>query len=144
VSWRNPCQARTAEPAGQEEQLGAFGLILNTIVLYNTISAQRAVDHLKAVDRSDILPGLASSASTLPSASTLFPWSGNANGTGQPSAQVSPMPIHSERLSSIPAKRAPHPPCVRYAALEKLPRFVAPMLVSAGPAIEADRALEVE
>jgi hypothetical protein len=42
-------------------------------VLYNTIYAQRALDHLKAVDRTDILPGLASSASTLPSASTLFP-----------------------------------------------------------------------
>ena len=53
------------------------------------------------------------------------------------------MRVHSERLSSIPATRAPEPPCVRYAALEKLPRFVVPMLVSAGPAIEADWALEV-
>jgi hypothetical protein len=47
------------------------------------------------------------------------------------------MRIHSERLSSIPAKRAPHPPCVRYAALEKRPRLIVPMLVSAAPAIEA-------
>jgi hypothetical protein len=62
-----------AEPAGQKEQLGALGLILNTIVLYNTIYAQRALDHLTAVDRTDILPGFASSASTLPSASTLYP-----------------------------------------------------------------------
>jgi hypothetical protein len=60
-------------PAGEEEQLGALGLILNTIVPYDTIYAQRALDHLKTVDRTDILPGFASSASTLPSASTLFP-----------------------------------------------------------------------
>jgi TnpA family transposase len=33
---------------GQEEQLGALGLILNTIVLYNTIYTQRALDHLNA------------------------------------------------------------------------------------------------
>ena len=29
-------------------------MILNTIVLHNTIYAQRALDHLKAVDRTDI------------------------------------------------------------------------------------------
>jgi len=56
-------RGRLSRPA-KEEQLGAFGLILNTI-------AERALDHLKAVDRTDILPGFASSASTLPSASTL-------------------------------------------------------------------------
>src|SRR5215213_2087435 len=33
---------------GQEEQLGALGLIVNTIVLYNTIYTQRALDHLAA------------------------------------------------------------------------------------------------
>jgi hypothetical protein len=33
---------------GQEEQLGALGLILSTIVLHNTIYIQRALDHLKA------------------------------------------------------------------------------------------------
>jgi TnpA family transposase len=31
---------------GQEEQLGALGLIVNAIVLYNTIYTQRALDHL--------------------------------------------------------------------------------------------------
>jgi len=54
------------------------------------------------------------------------------------------MRIHSERLSSIPAKRCPDAPCVRYAALAKLPRFIVPMLVSAGLAIDADWALEVK
>jgi hypothetical protein len=33
---------------------------------------------------------------------------------------------------------------VRYVALEEFPRFVVPMLVSAGPAIEADWALDVK
>jgi TnpA family transposase len=33
---------------GQEEQLGALGLIVNAIVLYNTIYTQRALDHLVA------------------------------------------------------------------------------------------------
>lgn len=33
---------------GQEEQLGALGLILNTIVRYNTIYSQRALDPLNA------------------------------------------------------------------------------------------------
>ena len=47
-------------------------------------------------------------------------------------------------LSSIPAKHSPHPPSVPYAALEELPRFIVPMMVSAGPAIEADWALEVK
>ncbi len=36
---------------GQEEQLGALGLIVNTIVLYNTIYTQRALDHLAASAR---------------------------------------------------------------------------------------------
>ena len=31
---------------GQEEQLNALGLIVNTIVLYNTIYTQRAIDHI--------------------------------------------------------------------------------------------------
>jgi hypothetical protein len=31
---------------GQEERLGALGLIVNAIVLYNTIYTQRALDHL--------------------------------------------------------------------------------------------------
>ena len=96
-------------------------------MLYNTI-AQPALDHIKAVDRTDLLPGFAASASTLPSASTLFPWASKANGTGRPSAQVSPCACIAP-LSSSPAKRAPYPPCVRYAALEKLPRFIMPMLV---------------
>jgi Tn3 transposase DDE domain len=33
---------------GQEEQLNALGLIVNTIVLYNTIYTQRALDHIAA------------------------------------------------------------------------------------------------
>jgi len=33
---------------GQEEQLGALGLIVNAVVLYNTIYTQRALDHLAA------------------------------------------------------------------------------------------------
>jgi Tn3 transposase DDE domain len=33
---------------GQEEQLAALGLIVNAIVLYNTIYTQRALDHLAA------------------------------------------------------------------------------------------------
>jgi hypothetical protein len=33
---------------------------------------------------------------------------------------------------------------VRYAALEKRPRLIVPMLMSAGAAIEADWALEVK
>jgi TnpA family transposase len=43
---------------GQEEQLGALGLIVNAIVLYNTIYTQRALDHLTAtgltIDDADI------------------------------------------------------------------------------------------
>ena len=43
---------------GQEEQLGALGLIVNTIVLYNTIYTQRALDHLaesgQIIDDADI------------------------------------------------------------------------------------------
>ena len=50
---RDVCHGRRGElrqryRQGQEEQLGALGLILNTIVLYNTIYTQRALDHLKA------------------------------------------------------------------------------------------------
>lgn len=33
---------------GQEEQLGALGLVVNCIVLYNTIYTQRALDQLAA------------------------------------------------------------------------------------------------
>jgi TnpA family transposase len=33
---------------GQEQQLGALGLVLNCIVLYNTIYTQRALDELEA------------------------------------------------------------------------------------------------
>jgi hypothetical protein len=32
----------------QEEQLGALGLIVNTIIRYNTICIQRALDHISA------------------------------------------------------------------------------------------------
>jgi hypothetical protein len=43
---------------GQEEQLGALGLIVNAIVLYNTIYTQRALDHLAAsglrIDDADV------------------------------------------------------------------------------------------
>ena len=38
---------------GQEEQLNALGLIVNTIVLYNTIYTQRAIDHIAAATGSD-------------------------------------------------------------------------------------------
>ena len=44
---------------------------------------------------------------------------------------------HSGEARPAPSLRAS-------AALEELPRFIVPMLVSAGPAIEADRALEVK
>ena len=33
---------------GQEDQLGALGLIVNMIVLWNTLYTQKAVDHLRA------------------------------------------------------------------------------------------------
>ena len=39
-------ELRQAYRQGQEEQLGALGLIVNTIVLYNTIYTQRALDHV--------------------------------------------------------------------------------------------------
>jgi hypothetical protein len=42
ASWASP----TAR--GQEEQLNALGLIVNTIVLYTTIYTQRAIDHIAA------------------------------------------------------------------------------------------------
>jgi hypothetical protein len=41
-------ELRQAYRQGQEEQLGALGLIVNTIVLYNTIYTQRALDHIAA------------------------------------------------------------------------------------------------
>ena len=50
---RDVCHGRRGElrqpyREGQEEQLGALGLIVNTIVLYNTIYTQRALDHIAA------------------------------------------------------------------------------------------------
>ncbi len=43
-----PGELRQRYRQGQEEQLGALGLIVNAIVLYNTIYTQRALDHLAA------------------------------------------------------------------------------------------------
>ncbi len=48
---RDVCHGRRGELRqpyrdGQEEQLNALSLIVNTIVLYNTIYAQRAIDHI--------------------------------------------------------------------------------------------------
>lgn len=40
------CPSPTAE--GQEEQLGSLGLIVNCIVLWNTLYMQRALDQLAA------------------------------------------------------------------------------------------------
>jgi Tn3 transposase DDE domain len=37
----------------EEEQLGALGLIVNTIVVYNTIYTQRALDHIAAMTGSE-------------------------------------------------------------------------------------------
>jgi Tn3 transposase DDE domain len=47
---RSPRRTSPALPRseGQEEQLGALGLIVNAIVLYNTICTQRALDHIAA------------------------------------------------------------------------------------------------
>ena len=50
---REVCHGRRGElrqpyREGQEEQLGALGLIVNTIILYNTIYTQRALDHIAA------------------------------------------------------------------------------------------------
>jgi hypothetical protein len=45
-SYRGELRQRYRQ--GQEEQLGALGLIVNAIVLYNTIYTQRALDHLTA------------------------------------------------------------------------------------------------
>ena len=50
---RDVCHGRRGElrqpyREGQEEQLNALGLIVNTIVLYNTIYTQRAIDHIAA------------------------------------------------------------------------------------------------
>jgi TnpA family transposase len=46
-------ELRQAYRQGQEEQLGALGLIVNTIVLYNTIYTQRALDHIAASTASE-------------------------------------------------------------------------------------------
>ncbi len=48
---REVCHGRRGELRqpyrdGQEEQLGALGLIVNTIIVYNTIYTQRALDHI--------------------------------------------------------------------------------------------------
>jgi TnpA family transposase len=48
---RDVCRGRRGElrqpyRQGQEEQLNALGLIVNSIVLYNTIYTQRALDHI--------------------------------------------------------------------------------------------------
>jgi hypothetical protein len=47
---RDRCRGELRQPyrEGQEEQLGALGLIVNTIVLYNTIYTERALDHIAA------------------------------------------------------------------------------------------------
>ena len=55
---RDVCHGRRGElrqpyREGQEEQLGALGLIVNTIVVYNTIYTQRAVDHIAATTSSE-------------------------------------------------------------------------------------------
>ena len=55
---RDVCHGRRGElrqpyREGQEEQLGALGLIVNTIVLYNTIYTQRALDHIAATTGSE-------------------------------------------------------------------------------------------
>ena len=47
-----------AGEVGQQDQLGALGLIVNAIVLYNTIYTQRALDHVaesgQTIDDADI------------------------------------------------------------------------------------------
>jgi hypothetical protein len=55
---RDVCHGRRGElrqpyREGQEEQLGALGLIVNTIVVYNTIYIQRALDHIAATTGSE-------------------------------------------------------------------------------------------
>jgi len=55
---RDVCHGRRGElrqpyREGQEEQLGALGLIVNTIVVYNTIYTQRALDHIAATTGSE-------------------------------------------------------------------------------------------
>jgi TnpA family transposase len=55
---RDVCHGRRGElrqpyREGQEEQLNALGLIVNTIVLYNTIYTQRAIDHIAAATGSE-------------------------------------------------------------------------------------------
>ncbi len=60
---RRVCHGNKGEIAqpyqrGQEEQIGALGLVVNCIVLYNTIYTQRALDQLSAagfeIQREDI------------------------------------------------------------------------------------------
>ncbi|MGP0052514.1 MAG: Tn3 family transposase [Solirubrobacteraceae bacterium] len=43
----------TSLPRGPRRQLNALGLIVNTIVLYNTIHTQCAIDHIAAATGSD-------------------------------------------------------------------------------------------
>jgi TnpA family transposase len=55
---RDVCHGRRGElrqpyHQGQEEQLGALGLIVNTIILYNTIYTQRALDHIASTTGSE-------------------------------------------------------------------------------------------
>lgn len=55
---RGELRHASANHQGQEEQLGALGLIVNAIILYNTIYTQRALDHLAAhghaIDDADV------------------------------------------------------------------------------------------
>jgi TnpA family transposase len=44
-------QLRQSYREGQEDQLGALGLVVNIIVLWNTIYLERALDHLRSSDR---------------------------------------------------------------------------------------------
>ena len=46
ATWCRRGELRQPYRDGQEEQLNALGLIINTIVLYNTIYTQRAIDHI--------------------------------------------------------------------------------------------------
>ena len=44
----NKGELRQPYREGQEEQPGALGLVVNCIVLYNTIYSQRTIEHLRA------------------------------------------------------------------------------------------------
>ena len=48
VCHGNKCELAQPYQRGQEEQIGALGLVVNCIVLYNTIYTQRALDQLTA------------------------------------------------------------------------------------------------